>query len=1272
MADEDAESIGGISVSIGASHAQLVADLARADQLLEAWAKQRFTVTIGANVAMPAGGAGRARSVAEPIVFGSAARGGATGREWEALQKRIDGATGAVARHKNVVVAVQQVASKPTEINIETGSSQNDVTQLNASLRETIALVEKLGSLPAVRVTTTGGTGGATTAATTGATLNPHDRALAAAIGTQTAKATASVGGGKRAKGRATAGDEDGEPEIDPYKIEYIDKIEKQRRTAAGAGLGSIDINRSEAALTRQRNQEQSRAERRRQQEAAAAQKASAANDRQASAQSLEAQSSQLQADAQANGSDYIGAQPFTQRRRAEVEAERQAQAQRAQAQRGRTTQQAQTTTPQPAPIDAIERERRRLVAELNAGRSGTGPASGRGLSEEDILRREQERVAASESVAAARGRTGRTFASSTGAQNLFGGPARQQVEAVARQTAAEQNLTRVRAILNNPKTIRDAKAYRAATEEVTIAENQLAKASKAVADLGGFGTALRTLGAVSVAGAAFGAGMQVLGVALKAVEQASGSFLDSQLGFGAVANRVTADLAKQTEGLRGNAAQVLANTEAQAGLSAAAAAGIEPQLKLTTQIKAGGGASVQQQDLIRASIGTGGTEVPQGLLGSYGGLAGTGQLRQFLGGGGGFAETLKDTFRSITDQQLGQRVGLGAITGLGPRFPTVDQINAGRVGPEPKFGPIGLAGSIFDQRPQVVGTPVPSPADLLLASTQQSFADASKRGAAALGLSSDAVVHFAHITDAQAKAIADSNLPQELKDTASQSRQALFDASGNLITAYDKAIKGLETGAVGQGINPPEQVGRANLYAVQQQQRESAASLDAIRSQQAFTLPSIIAGIGRQQQFASGTQLPSQFALGQLANPNVPVGTGIAPQDQAKVVGLLGQAKDLQSQINAEAEQGRQIIEDTYKPAIIQNFGQAAATAFDSALSAVQTTGAAIAKISASISNEQAAYQVAQYNFQLMIAKRSLTDIAGLTNQNLGVGQSQLGILERQNLLLSREGQQLQFALSQRQLNYQVAVAGFSAPGVTPEERQANIAEAKLEASYAQKQLDIQKQMFGNQVQIVDIGNLRQASDLFKQIFGPGGLIAGRAVTIDTAAAQQALLRLNQQQAKNVARVGTYITAVDGLVTTAFGYIGQLEAAAGKAMVGVATSVLAQFGIFIDGLTGALGGTYSGGGGGGVKRAASGAVIGVSGPTRIGDNILAGEAGDETLIILSRPRGLDSGGMGGNSIVININGPVVRSENDVDEIARKVMAALGRTASTLGLRSVG
>ena len=343
------------------------------------------------------------------------------------------------------------------------------------------------------------------------------------------------------------------------------------------------------------------------------------------------------------------------------------------------------------------------------------------------------------------------------------------------------------------------------------------------------------------------------------------------------------------------------------------------------------------------------------------------------------------------------------------------------------------------------------------------------------------------------------------------------------------------------------------------------------MQAQFAYERPAFLASTQRQQQLQQFTQLPAQQALQNLAQPLLPTSTGIVGanrKEQDRINADLKGANDLQGQLNTKYAEGQKVIPDTYKAEGVKEFGQAWGQAFQSGLDAVTATGKQIASLQSGIVNEQANYEVAQYNYQLFIAKRSLSDIGGLTGKNFGAGQSYLGVLEKQNLALSRQGQQLQFNLSQRQINFQTALAGFQAPGVTPEERQANVKEAQLEAGYAQKQLDIQKQMFGNQVQIVDIQNLRQGVDLSKQI---GLLTRGRQVTIDVKVKTAELERAQALQQQQVAAAGTYLSQIDNIVNHDFAQMTALETAAGKAMFGAAKYAVGAFNQYLAGVIGSL-----------------------------------------------------------------------------------------------------
>jgi hypothetical protein len=255
------------------------------------------------------------------------------------------------------------------------------------------------------------------------------------------------------------------------------------------------------------------------------------------------------------------------------------------------------------------------------------------------------------------------------------------------------------------------------------------------------------------------------------------------------------------------------------------------------------------------------------------------------------------------------------------------------------------------------------------------------------------------------------------------------------------------------------------------------------------------------------------------------------------------------------------------------------------------------------------------------------------------------------------------------------VAVAGFQAPGVTPEERQANVKAAQIEAEYAQKQLDIQQKIFGNQVQIVDIQNLRAGADLAAQI---GLLLQGRQVTIDTAVAEEKLLRLQALQQEQVAQASTYLTKVDNLAAAAFSEIRALETAAARAMGSAAQQVIKAYTVVITSITRQLNASLPGPNGSpnvnpytGFVTNATGFVGTTSGPTLTGAGWM-GEAGTEAYAILRNPKPILSGSGGGTNVV-QFNGDIhVRSEDDIDKIARKVEQVMGRKASAIGMRSVG
>ena len=187
-----------------------------------------------------------------------------------------------------------------------------------------------------------------------------------------------------------------------------------------------------------------------------------------------------------------------------------------------------------------------------------------------------------------------------------------------------------------------------------------------------------------------------------------------------------------------------------------------------------------------------------------------------------------------------------------------------------------------------------------------------------------------------------------------------------------------------------------------------------------------------------------------------------------------------------------------------------------------ITALGEQITKLGEQSAQAAAAVSLKEYTNNLRLSNRAISDAKGLTGQ-LTTG---LGALQRQEFMLGRESQSLGFILSQRQINFQVATAGFTAPGVTSEERAARIEQAKIEAAFAQKQLNIQKQQYG-------IGG---------QVFG---IQAGRGLE-DAQAAQgvmKAQFAANQEIAKNAKRTAVLQAAQQVLVNKANALLNQAQA---------------------------------------------------------------------------------------------------------------------------------
>jgi hypothetical protein len=293
---------------------------------------------------------------------------------------------------------------------------------------------------------------------------------------------------------------------------------------------------------------------------------------------------------------------------------------------------------------------------------------------------------------------------------------------------------------------------------------------------------------------------------------------------------------------------------------------------------------------------------------------------------------------------------------------------------------------------------------------------------------------------------------------------------------------------------------------------------------------------------------IPGQFGISRALNPLPSVASlpGLVPgRDTSGIASIFN---DVNKSV-ASSVQGAMRFVATNLPGYGTQFAQA--------LGKATVYAQQISDLNVGVQVEQAAYAAHQFGFSIFQASRALKDVKELSTGIRQADSDGLGILERRSYLLGRESQQLSLNLSQRQINFQTALAGFQAPGLSGQERAARLAEAKLEADYAQKQLNIQKEQFGIAGQIFDIQNQRQIGDLVKQI---GLLGEGRKVALDTAEAQLKIQGLSAQldiegqkatqlfneatarvadeqayQANLVAQTGTQLTSLTKSVVDAF-----------------------------------------------------------------------------------------------------------------------------------------
>jgi len=302
----------------------------------------------------------------------------------------------------------------------------------------------------------------------------------------------------------------------------------------------------------------------------------------------------------------------------------------------------------------------------------------------------------------------------------------------------------------------------------------------------------------------------------------------------------------------------------------------------------------------------------------------------------------------------------------------------------------------------------------------------------------------------------------------------------------------------------------------------------------------------------------------------------------------------------------------------------------------------------------------------------------------------STLGKLQRHLWQIGRASQALDLALQQRQITTQVALAGFQAPGETGEERYMRQKEKLYEASIAQKKLGYAQETYtgtGQEWKIQAQRNLEDAQAAW------AAAQKAHTAEAEAAAAQGAIAALSTKIATDLAKADDIYNTAAGKFGIANSTLAEYAKTFGSTITDANAALKGMGGVLAESaggvrtFLGALGFSFSqnkdkswnvtppnltapAG-----PEGASGLLGMTMGPT----NVLAGEVKGEAVAVLKNPRmgsfAPDSGGGGGGgSMTININGPVVRNDQDIHQLARAVAAEVERTMSRkgqmLGLRS--
>lgn len=714
-----------------------------------------------------------------------------------------------------------------------------------------------------------------------------------------------------------------------------------------------------------------------------------------------------------------------------------------------------------------------------------------------------------------------------------------------------------------------------------------------------------------------FGLGSVVAAPIIQGIGTVFQSGLEKLLGDPGLKSATRTALGEGTRGAAGRADIGVAQLAAQAGLSGESLTRLGPELERTAAIEAGNKALEQQIGILKLAEETQARGGNAGVTQTLGGLFGTAiggtmpaaeQLGNYLGGVGAPGGGVTRQVAGESQMQYLGRAG-GTVT-----TPTADR----------------LVGDIDAFRNRLAGVNE------------------------MLGKATGAGVRFTdgmNFTVGQLRAQAQELEAQGAPQLAALVRGGtvgITGQGGGLASGKD-ALAGI-TDALIQASKPTVQALLAQtkderLAQVQLEDAQRNLALNTVQPQTtAIGLAQQGFGVGGPQTAAAGINL-----------------SGLSSSDQKRLNGELGQTQKLYDQINRDVDTGIKAAKSFVAEAF--SYDPQVGVDFAKSLDAASGYAKEIASIQIGVQTKQAAFSAAQFAYQINIAKRSLADAKGLAGELTGESKNNLGVLEREQFFLQRRAQMLQLELSQRQINFQRSVAGFTAPGLTGEERAARIQQAKIEADYAQKQLNIQKQLFGLGGKQFTIQASRQVQDLVGQL---GLLEKGRVLNIETAVAEKRIRILTVLQEKENKKVQTYYEAAIARTNDILTLEAQLVAATGEALVKVTNQVIDAFRRTYAGITDVLQGsknvTIDPNTGQKTTRHALGAVGTASGATALGPYGTMGEAGGEAYAILRDPQKLMtplSAGGSSSTIQIIVSGNKFTSEDDEDRVMRKITQAV-------------